>query len=297
MNMWKWNQFGEIQNISELEEYLYGREYGHGHYFHYTNLGSIEKILEGKSFRISNVQVFNDQKERKVFGSEEHLYFSLCFSTGINENLPLWYLYSGLKGDGGRVGFTKSSIRKLIENSEYELIQLDEDRKKQVGDAICSLKENDTMRSIFKDVIYFGKDEHDKMYLKYNTMTNHKISNNEIEKLKTNMKGFCKSLIWFYEKETRLLIKVTGDAAKKIDVKKNYAILMQFDEKLRDSIYVTFAPEIDDIQKAIADKKAIQSHMLKTSRIDESRYKGEIKMKLCDYCIKNTPSNGNPTGK
>ena len=39
--------------------------------------------------------------------------YSLCFSTGVNENLALWYLYSGMNGKGGRIRFTSNKVKKV----------------------------------------------------------------------------------------------------------------------------------------------------------------------------------------
>ena len=61
----KWNQFGSIEDVPQLMEYLDGRQYKHGHYFHYTCLGAINGILGTRTFWVSNVSKFNDRIDQK----------------------------------------------------------------------------------------------------------------------------------------------------------------------------------------------------------------------------------------
>ena len=89
-NRWEWKDFGKIRTCKDLEAYLSGREYSHGDYCHYTGIDTINKILEGKTFWLTSVTGFNDTLDTEQFGEAGGDYFSLCFSTGVNEILPLW---------------------------------------------------------------------------------------------------------------------------------------------------------------------------------------------------------------
>ena len=174
-----WNEFGTLKNALGLEKYMQ-REYEHVGYYHYTTLQSIDNILGSKAFWLSSVQGFNDKKEIEFFGENANKYFSLCFSTGVNENLALWYLYSGVEGKGGRIKLTKTGIQKLIENSRYCLAIKKKDSDELIE--LFELTEKDYEYK-FKDVIYF-KDGEKRVNLKYNTMTNYNISKDEFEKYK-----------------------------------------------------------------------------------------------------------------
>ena len=76
----EWNQFGSIEDVPQLMEYLDGRQYKHERYFHYTSLGAINGILGTRTFWVSNVSKFNDRIDQKQFDTPQ-FYFSLCFST------------------------------------------------------------------------------------------------------------------------------------------------------------------------------------------------------------------------
>ena len=223
-----------------METYLDGREYEHGGYFHYTKLEIADSILRNREFWLSNVSGFNDTVDSGQFGKGEQPYFSLCFSTGLSENLPLWYLYSGIDGH---------------------------------------------------DVIY--AQPRDSCYaLKYNTMTNYQIQTHEFEKYMAKHIGFCKSLIWYYEKETRLLVHLIGeaDAEWRRQIQgistENLKVTLSFNDTLFRRIKLTLAPNIapDEIDGYIGDKDGIQQLLRATSSVHASQYAGTIKLRLCDNC-------------
>lgn len=297
-----WNKFGTLKNALDLEEYMQ-REYEHSGYYHYTTLQSIDNILGSKAFWLSSVQGFNDKKEIEFFGENANKYFSLCFSTGVNENLALWYLYSGVEGKGGRIKLTRTRIQKLIENSKYYLAtdKRDLDEPIELFEPFKPFELTEKRYEYkFKDVIYF-KDGEKRVDLKYNTMTNYNISKDEFEKYKDENLGFYKYLIWYYEKETRLLVKLKGDAenyVKKHPLTGNehYIVKMSFGD-LNDvikSLKIDLGPEFDDIEK-IKEYKNIYNFLMNTSNVSKSDYSGQIKMNLknkdCDNCKKKDQEN------
>lgn len=303
-NKWAWNQFGKLCTCQDLDDYLINREYRHGHYFHYTKLNVADSILQNRKFWLSNVSGFNDTKDTEQFMSKtsetvEELvpYFSLCFSTGVHENLPLWYLYAGLDGRGARIGLTQAGIKKLIKNGRYSLglFESDEEGNEKIIDEIMNLENGKTMNLFFRDVIYAQPGEGEGCCaLKYNTMTNYRIPNQEFERYNKEHKGFQKGLIWYYEKETRLIIQLVGDAEKewekwkeKIKSKeKNIRIILSFDESLLKNIRVTLAPNIDptEFYNILTKKEGLQKLFRKTSVVQPSEYAGTINMRLCNHC-------------
>lgn len=291
-----WNKFGTLKNALGLEKYMQ-REYEHSGYYHYTTLQSIDNILGSKTFWLSSVQGFNDKKEIEFFGENANKYFSLCFSTGVNENLALWYLYSGVEGKGGRIKLTRTRIQKLIENSRYCLAIKKKDSDELIE--LFELTEKDYEYK-FKDVIYF-KDGEKHVNLKYNTMTNYNISKDEFEKYKDENLGFYKYLIWYYEKETRLLVELKGKAEEHVKKhsltgNEHYIVKMSFGD-LNDvikSLKIDLGPEFDDIEK-IKEYKNIYNFLMNTSNVSKSDYSGQIKMNLknkdCDNCKKKDQEN------
>ncbi len=224
-------------DTAQLKEYQEGREYDHSGYYHYTSLKNVNSILEKRILYVSSLSPSNDATEGKAFPHPE-LVYGLCFSTGINENLPLWYLYSGIEGQGGRIRLTKNGIKELISHAEYELQDCEDEGKK------IPLAAGKNVQVQFGDVIYCGKktEKGKTVDLKYNTMTNHIIPRTEEPALREEYKGFIKGLIWYYEKETRLLLTLINEGRNYIQLGHQYRILLHFDQNLIRKIQITLWP-------------------------------------------------------
>ena len=288
-----WNKFGTVKNCKCLEIYLGGREYEHGEYCHYTSAEIVNSIFEKQEFWISCVAGFNDTCDSAQFGEEKY-YYSLCFSTGIHENLALWYLYAGIGGKGARISLTKTQIKKLIEESTYELRERTSEKTSEKASGkeplklVMELERNKTMKVTFQDVMYYGENQHNGIDLKYNTMTNHAMPKEEWEQYKEKHIGFCKDLIWYYEKETRLVVELTGEARREIDLNKDYVIVLKFSDEVYKKLRLMFAPEIGeaDEDKLIDENAGIKQFVLDTSSVKLSDHAGKVKMDLCRNCAK-----------
>lgn len=310
-NRVQWNNFSKITNTKDLSGYL-TREYEHTEYNHYTDLKTIDNILKKRELWISDVRAFNDKKDTEQF--EDRLCFSLCFSTGVNENLSLWYLYSGIDGKGGCISFEKKKIRQLIENAKYKLYKFKDNKEPK---EICDIEKGKNANIDFADVLYFSEEypskkrEEENMALKYNTMTNYNIPKKEFLKFKENNMGKLKSLIWYYEKETRLLIELTDENLKK-EVnecnekyyasnnncgeaqKEHYKIIMNFSHLKPNDFKLVLAPGNIDYSE-IVQYENIVKYCTETSNVNLSLHKGEIdfklKDKMCNNCEKNKKGN------
>ena len=151
----------------------------------------------------------------------------------------------------------------------------------------------------FEDVLYYRVHEGtNKVDLKYNTMTNYSIPMDEFKIYQQEHTGFLKGLIWYYEKETRLLIKLRGAVADSIrnrvkDIERGeikYKIELSL-ETIYPKIIIDFGPEmdsLDDCWHLTSGKEfnGIRDFIYSTSRTHLSSYKGTIKMNLCQKCDK-----------
>ena len=283
-----WTEFKNIRTAKDLENYMVNRHKAPSRkYCHYTNLKNINNILDSRELWIGNVSKFNDEIDKKQFGEiddiNRKLCYSLCFSSGVNENLPLWYLYAGVDGKGGRIRITSRVFEDLINKGTYLLYEFNDNNKCR---EIMELKQGVSMDLSVKDVLYY-KNNGTNISLKYNTMTNYSLSPDEFTKYKESNIGFLKGLIWYYEKETRILIKLIGDAANKIELGKEYRIVLNIDDKIYKKLHIDLAPQIKDVDNEIKKYKAINKFMFNTSNIDLSDYAGTIDMDFCKNCIKN----------
>ena len=244
---------------------------------------------------MSSLCASNDVKDSEQFDKKaQRKVFTLCFSCGINENLPLWYLYSGIDGKGARLRFTQSTIKNLVCEGKYWLAEKQEDGKDPVP--IMELVDGVSMVCKFEDVLYYSEGEKQgQADLKYNTMTNHKIPFAEVEKYREAHRGFEKGLIWFYEKETRLLVSLVdgSDAANLVDEdseqeqgkQKQYVVILKFNDdviwkSVRQYAEVTFGPECttEEMEEAIRQNEVFGA--LKKESIKLSKYAGTVKFRL-----------------
>lgn len=275
---YKWHDFDNLETADQLTDYLDGREYTHGSYCHYTRLGIIDSILLHNTFQLSCVASFNDKIDAEQF-EDSRRFYSLCFSTGINENLSLWYLYSGMQGHGGRIRFTSNSVKKLIQSSTYELWEYSPNDRTNAK-MVCTLLPSD-FRATFRDVLY-TQDKSQKVTLKYNNMANYVVSSEELMKYKANSIGFTKSIVWYYEKETRFLIELQDHIVNLMNPGMQYYVAMRFSDAVKAMLFVGFAPEITSIKDEIIDYPHISQ--LSSRKLELSEYSGTVEMRLCDKC-------------
>lgn len=281
-----WNQFSKIDSYAWLSEYFAYEErpYRHNAFCHYTSLSAIDKIIGENKLWLGSVKKFNDKRDAEQFTTPEK-YFSLCFSTGINENLSLWYMYGGMDGKGSRIRLTPSCVKKLVRDSNYELHEL---VSKEEGESkmIKVLSPSDFEKT-FDDVIYCGHKPAQGYYdLKYNTMTNYQVPEGDFERFSKERLGFQKGLIWYYEKETRLLLKISDDVASLLDANKCYIIIMRFNEQTKKQFKIDLAPEFKSVSDGIIRYENIQSFVSDTSRVALSKHAGECEMDFCRKCTK-----------
>ena len=279
---YEWNALEQLYTADDLICYLGESAFYHTTYNHYTKLNIVKEIIVNNELWVSQIKGCNDLKEKDYFKkSEVKNIFLLCFSTGVNENLPLWYMYSGINGKGGAICFTKSKMKKLLENSSFSLWLKETDGNKLI-EKIVDLTYKDFDIS-FKDVLYHAPTCNGCDF-KYNTMVCHHkfdgegFKEKEYERLCEEHKGFLKSLIWFYEKETRILIKLKGEVCKKIEKDKAYVIVMKYNGELSKIATIRLAPEFDDTTE-IKEYEDLKKH-ISESAIKFSKYKGQIAMKI-----------------
>lgn len=289
-----WADFPKLTSADDLENYIkYAKEskgndgqraYRHGGFFHYTSLDSINKILSGKSFLMYHPGQSNDPCEKAI--SEKERKFVLSFSTGIHENIPLWYLYGGINGKGGRLSFTKAQICNMVQNARYSLIEV-KGREQVDGTKEIPLSDSDFSRTL-QDVVYYER-RGNCVTLKYSTMTNNGgIPYQEFEKFLEQNREFVKSLPWFYEKETRLLVELTDSMMQRLDSSKQYAVKLYFGDLKRvcKGVKLLLAPEAGDLDEILRSEKFkhIRQFVLDSSKIQRSEMTGQIKMNLCRKC-------------
>lgn len=294
----RWNKFGKLKTANDLEAYFKKRNsYANSNrnFYHYTSLDSIDKIVDIKKplFRLKSVKNQNDQIEHC---SADERTFTLCFSSGIHENLSLWLLYADKGKKGGRLRFSGTMLKNLL-NCTYTLDWVDKDGKKYgkkddekelnglvLNDSDFALKE-------LTEVLYLRKsddknDDKDSYFLKYNTMCNYSFNGDEAKKYMSAHEYSHKDIIWYYEKETRLVIQLTEKffRSHKPPEPLQPIINVKLGNEIFKNMKLDLAPGIslDELLKS----ENYGNIKKRFTAINDSRYLDGIKIDLCRGCNK-----------
>ncbi len=281
------DNFCSLRTLNDLIDFFQGRANKHGKkYFHYTSVWAANKILT-EGLLVFSSDGFNDKTDHDDKNNE----LCFCLATGDEENLPMWYFYAGVDGCGCRIKFTATKIRKIMDESEYILCIVNNNR--QVVKEVATLQKGKNLKVDFRDVLYY-KIVGNVVILKYNNRVINDFPLEEFNISEIEKHVALKSLIWYYEKETRIIFTLTGQFPKE-----KYAIRIKTPEKFFNDINITFAPEVDET-KFDEYREAypkINELFLKTSKVKFSQYKGTVKMdflkKLKEFQNKQNESIGN----
>lgn len=289
-----------LQDCKTKEDYIAffdndERALRHTDYYHYSTIDSIDNILTTKRIRLTQLsKTANDRREKQHYRESGDNLFSICFSTGTSESLPLWYLYSGIDGKGGRLCFRKKHIKTLISNMDVYLVEVDSEYPYRIVNNCEKKLDKKDYRIYARDIAYLGKDTKNKnaFRLKYNAKVVNGLKQEEHDYIEDKYAEFIKGLIWFYEKETRLQVKILNkdllESSKNEPGKTSYAVEIGIEDIISD-IDLRLAPEFteEDISDVIS-KPGIRDFL--NSKIQQSDYIGEIEMgiteKICKHCQK-----------
>lgn len=78
--------------------------------YHYTTLGTLDKILESKALRFNRNDKLNDMLEHSRSFEAGFNYYVTCFTHNEKESIPLWVMYAQKKGV--RIGFKSKNLFK-----------------------------------------------------------------------------------------------------------------------------------------------------------------------------------------
>lgn len=188
----------------------------HNSFCYFTTVHTAEKILSSEIenyIYVSPISKMNDLHERELHSSDGDSVFGLCFCNSDMDNIPMWYLYAGISGEGARIGITASKMCRFISNITH-IYAVDE---MKIGRRL--------ERGIDFDFtfgwIFYRQNEHLIKYRKNYYSLIDSLSAFE------NQNYFVKDVEWKYEKEFRIVFYVYNDPPEKIAVPINKKALME----------------------------------------------------------------------
>lgn len=227
-------------------------------YCHYTAVENAQKILNSKYFYISNMKKMNDidEAEKHASNCKNTFIFSMCNST--TENIPMWYLYSGILGSGVRIRFTKTTMLNFLESID-KIYPVEND----CVDSTSPLLKNDDFDMENGWVRYL--DDINKKIKYRNTLYKNVVDIND--RINYFDDYFIKKYPWNYENEFRIVIHNKN--------KTNYKrFAIPIDESIIKNLRIMFAPELNINKKLFTQIKqefidlGIKEKNIETSKLN-----------------------------
>lgn len=234
----------DIDDFSKLKQYLIGQANAGTRLHHYSTYESLLSIIEGKSFRLSRLDLLNYKAERKIGYHYDMVNSYVISFTKAKESVSMWAMgkASGIKL---RLSFNSKLFKECINNLYY-----DSQKTKPIllkTKHLIKLK-TDLFDSIqLSDVAYLDKDTNK---LRHSGGPINKLVVND--KLVNRMTGFIKYDAWEFEKETRLRVQLNNIQYYKEDNEKDNLpkyIYCGITEDLIKSFQITFNPWMGDLLK------------------------------------------------
>ncbi len=195
--------------LSDPESLAKGlRKNGESHtcYKMYTRMERALNILLSGHLYLSNGFSWNDRNDEKEM--QEKGVYGLCLSCSTKENVAMWMLYSGDKGkNGAMVNFYRSVMLELLSSEQIELGGFDENGKFQTVRKLSRAKGD--YKIFLTDIIYTDFCRNGIVKLTVNE--DHETADQTVL---DHSDIFPKNYAWSYEKECRLIVRLSDKAEK-----------------------------------------------------------------------------------
>ena len=259
------DQLGKMNEklMQDLEIISEGRQ----KFYYYTQRSTARKILNGAPetnikphFRISSLAKMNDEQECSWHEQEKSSVYALCFSYTDSESIPMWYLYSGISGEGIRIGITSLKMKELIKKISvvYPIFNGEIDNNHP-------LYLNEDFALEYGWVYYLG---HKNINYKSFTYERQKVDDEKaIEKFKRK-NFFVKDYEWNYEKEFRIVFKLNRTVFAKYP--EQIALFFDKDEMMKrgGGLSAMMAPELKNVKcQVIAQELGLPEHKISESKL------------------------------
>ena len=169
-------------------------------FYHYTTVDKLMAILKGDKngdcfLFCRSIAAMNDESEKKWHKEKSKKIHSFCVCYANHEKIPLWYLYSGICGNGARIGFPPGKMLALLRSIDtiYPVIG------GQIDYATPLKKEEDF--SLDCGWVFYLMDGNNRILYRRKSYAVIPITQSVLKK-----NYFIKDYPWEYEQEFRLVI-------------------------------------------------------------------------------------------
>ena len=249
----------------------YAKEWAQYTFWHYTNVETLEKILEMKCFRLGSIENMNDRDEAILHQADGDRIHAMCFCNSDTESIPMWYLYAGLDGAGVAIGLTPRVMLDFVRSIQTVYTEFG-----------IVLKVGRDVEIRCGWVAYQKKKDPNHVFYKNNWRTL-----DDAEKF-NDENYFIKVYPWLYEQEFRIVaINLTETPCE--------ALFADIPEKMIDKLKLRLAPEIRQVDGRIMDANGKTIGYFPENKMEQSklgirmnlleRNKKAMKTYVRKYCI------------
>ena len=212
-----------IEDSESLSQGLKDNACRHQFYNSYTSMERAMAFLLSGNMYITNGSNWNDIFDRETMQNRE--LFAKCFSCSTKENIAMWMLYGAKRGKQGAMLRYPRSVMNEIISIDTVLLGKFNNSKRFEGDEIS--KSSGDFDIFLTDVIYGDASKDNRLMI--NLYEDHeRVEKSVIE----NMDIFIKNYAWSYERECRLVVKLSEKMKKRVKKDELNTICIPFTEKM-----------------------------------------------------------------
>ncbi|MDR0854578.1 MAG: DUF2971 domain-containing protein [Clostridiales Family XIII bacterium] len=274
------NRFNRISDVEKLKSYLKSadRIKKNEKYIHlYTNIERVTEMFSSGKIWLANATDMNDEIEYKAFPEAEWegLFFK-CFMAEESESIAMWSMYAIPPEAGVKISIRVKEFKKWI-------------RALKKGEYSIEANRNDEWKSIDYENVEIGHlavaycDNLNIVDQKGTTIRWSTVKNTNFSRVnvRDSLIGCIKDDAWAYEKELRLILRITSE-------EKYQSFRVGISEELMKSAIVTSGP-------CYSDRVAMENfrNANREVEITKSKYiENAKKIFICERCQYSFNYNG-----
>lgn len=207
----------DVDNVELLLAYLSQSANEYKELHHYTSFESLMCILNGHSFRLSELKRMNDKREHKI---SDNNYFILSMTSAC-EYISMWAMYGKKEDVKIRISFDSKELKKCLKADNFYKDPL-------LMEHYFSSQSNISSNITYSDVVYIDSRNYQ-----------YKHKENEFNKIFPSyaavhyLGGLIKYDAWEFERETRIRV---------LNINDDDFVYLALSEDFLSSIKVTFNP-------------------------------------------------------
>ena len=257
--------------------------------YHYTSVETLQLILENNKFRFNRLDLMNDPFEghNSLFTNSRKNVFSSSWTAEFKDELPMWKMYTELKGVRLRMPidlFNHTDKLEVVKMGRMDDFMIKSDLNQTYKIEIDLSNFNEIKEKTFEVKSVYGPSKVDyyetQESLEKDVVVKDPKAKFDLREINTTILGQRKFDYWSFEKEYRYRIFSSQMVAGSLDVLtafEQFAVIktdfidVEFRKDCLENIEITLGPKSDykniELFKQILSKKGINNFNVQFSKI------------------------------